>query len=131
MFPASFAADIELDGNHRELLMTTLTTTPAHTATVHTATVQTGSLQTAPLQAVSLRTVPLQAVSIFSQPQKFWVQNREATLNWLALGLLLAAWNAADGGGDARARRPDSLRGYSSVSVRAVQHSIGRFDHVG
>jgi hypothetical protein len=151
MFPASFAVDIELDGNHRELLMTTLTTTPVHTATVQTATVQTGSLQTAPLQAVpvqtvplravslqtvplqavSLRTVPPQAVSIFSQPQKFWVQNREATLNWLALGLLLAAWNAADGGDDARARRPDSLRGYSSVSVRAVQHSIGRFDHAG
>jgi hypothetical protein len=116
MFPASFAVDIELDGNHWELLMTTLTTTPARTATV----------QTLPPQAVSLHTA-----SIFSQPQKFWVQNREATLNWLALGLLLAAWNAADGGDDARARRPDSLRGYSSVSVRAVQHSIGRFDHVG
>jgi hypothetical protein len=87
--------------------------------------------QAADLQAVSLPTVSLQTVSIFRQPQKFWVQNREATLNWLALGLLLAAWNATDGGDDTRARRPDSLRGYSSVSVRAVQHSIGRFDHVG
>jgi hypothetical protein len=116
MFPASFAVDIELDGNHWELFMTTLTTTP---------------VQTVPLRAVSVQTVPLQAVSIFGQPQKFWVQNREATLNWLALGLLLAAWNAADGGDDTRARRPDSLRGYSSVSVRAVQHSIGRLDHVG
>jgi hypothetical protein len=131
MFPASFAVDIELDGNHWELLMTTLTTTPARTATVQTLPPQTVSERTVPLQAVSLQTVSLQTVSIFSQPQKFWVQNREATLNWLALGLLLAAWNAADGGGDARARRPDSLRGYSSVSVRAVQHSMGRFDHVG
>ena len=26
----------------------------------------------------------------------FWTLRREATLNWLALGLLLAAWNASD-----------------------------------
>jgi hypothetical protein len=114
-FPASFAVDIELDGNHGELFMTTLTT---------------ASARTVPLQAVSVQTVPLQALSIFSKPQKFWVENREASLNWLALGLLLAAWNAADGGGDPNARRPDSLRGYSSVSVRALQHSVGQIDHV-
>jgi hypothetical protein len=48
-------------------------------------------------------------------------QRREATLNWLALGLLLAAWNASDDGAAAPiARRPAALRGYSSVSVRAA-----------
>jgi hypothetical protein len=50
---------------------------------------------------------------------------REASLNWLALGLLLAAWNAADN--DAAApvpRRPEALRGYSSVSVRAAQRTL-------
>jgi hypothetical protein len=57
-------------------------------------------------------------------PRGFWPQQREASLNWLALGLLLAAWNAADnnagnGAGETR-RRPESLRGYSSVSVRAA-----------
>jgi hypothetical protein len=39
----------------------------------------------------------------------------------LALGLLLAAWNATDN--DAAAgvrRRPEALRGYSYVSVRAA-----------
>jgi hypothetical protein len=47
---------------------------------------------------------------------------REAALNWLALGLLLAAWNASDNdaGGTAR-RRPEVLRHYDYVSVRAVQ----------
>jgi hypothetical protein len=60
----------------------------------------------------------------------FW-SRREAALNWLALGLLLAAWNTrynevADNvapGGDATAKaqsRPEALRGYSYVSVRAV-----------
>ena len=47
---------------------------------------------------------------------------REAALNWLALGLLLAAWNAADNDAGASARRrPEELRGYSFVSVRAMQ----------
>jgi hypothetical protein len=47
---------------------------------------------------------------------------REAALNWLALGLLLAAWNASDNdaGGSAR-RRPEVLRHYDYVSVRAMQ----------
>jgi hypothetical protein len=41
-------------------------------------------------------------------------------MNWLALGLLLAAWNAADNGAAAEAkRRPESLRAYAYVSVRA------------
>ena len=56
-----------------------------------------------------------------------WSLRREASLNWLALGLLLAAWNAA--GNDAanapdgttnRPRRPEVLRGYAYVSVRAA-----------
>jgi hypothetical protein len=51
----------------------------------------------------------------------WWSQHREASLNWLALGLLLAAWNASDNEAAAVARRrPESLRGYSHVSVRAA-----------
>ncbi len=61
---------------------------------------------------------------------------REAALNWLALGLLLAAWNASDDAGAARdvlggrrelpsgsreaPPRPAALCGYGLVSVRAV-----------
>ncbi|HTV96579.1 MAG TPA: hypothetical protein VME42_11255 [Steroidobacteraceae bacterium] len=55
-------------------------------------------------------------------PQELWSQRREAALNWLALGMLLAAWNAADDG-DVAHRRPQSLRGYAQVSVRAVTRS--------
>jgi hypothetical protein len=58
----------------------------------------------------------------------FWSARREATLNWLALGLLLAAWNASDNDAattDAatsatNVRRPEALRGYDYVSVRAA-----------
>ena len=64
----------------------------------------------------------------------FWSARREASLNWLALGLLLAAWNASDNDAatsattdaattDAAAtvrRRPEALRGYDYVSVRAA-----------
>jgi len=53
--------------------------------------------------------------------RRFWGQHREASLNWLALGLLLAAWNVADNGVAKEPRqRPPSLRGYSYVSVRAA-----------
>ena len=54
----------------------------------------------------------------------FWTSHREAGMNWLALGLLLAAWNAADNKPvpDLR-RKPESLRGYTYVSVRAVQRA--------
>jgi hypothetical protein len=54
--------------------------------------------------------------------QTWWSQRREATLNWLALGVLLAAWNASDNGSSTTPapRRPQALRGYSSVSVRAA-----------
>ena len=63
-------------------------------------------------------------VSMFDKPRTFWNQHREASLNWLALGLLLAAWNAADHDDSKTAqRRPDTLRGYTYVSVRATQRS--------
>jgi len=59
----------------------------------------------------------------------FWASRREASLNWLALGLLLAAWNAADNDVAANhtaatvRRRPEALRGYDYVSVRAAQRT--------
>ena len=50
---------------------------------------------------------------------------REASLNWLALGLLLAAWNASDNDSATQLRRrPEALRGYSSVSVRAAHRTL-------
>jgi hypothetical protein len=68
----------------------------------------------------------------------FWSLRREASLNWLALGLLLAAWNASDNevhsnagndsNNDAGAtvrRRPEALRGYTYVSVRAANRVPG------
>jgi hypothetical protein len=55
----------------------------------------------------------------------WWSQHREASLNWLALGLLLAAWNASDNDAATQPRRrPEALRGYSSVSVRAAQRAV-------
>jgi hypothetical protein len=51
----------------------------------------------------------------------FWSARREVSLNWLALGLLLAAWNASDNDAPNARRRPEALRGYSYVSVRAAQ----------
>ena len=60
------------------------------------------------------------AASMFIEPRSLWAERREAALNWLALGLLLAAWNAADGDPAGAAQRPPSLRGYSCVSVRAI-----------
>jgi hypothetical protein len=57
----------------------------------------------------------------------WWSQHREASLNWLALGVLLAAWNGSDNGTAAPApSRPEALRGYSAVSVRATTlHAAG------
>ena len=55
----------------------------------------------------------------------WWAQHREASLNWLALGLLLAAWNASDNDTATQVRRrPEALRGYSSVSVRAAHRTL-------
>lgn len=51
----------------------------------------------------------------------FWSARREASLNWLALGLLLAAWNATDNDAPANGRRrPEALRNHPYVSVRAA-----------
>jgi hypothetical protein len=59
-----------------------------------------------------------------SGSQGFWCRHGEASCNWLALGLLLAAWNATDGdGAERQLRRPQSLRGYTCVSVRAVERA--------
>ncbi|HEX4150875.1 MAG TPA: hypothetical protein VHY75_01560 [Steroidobacteraceae bacterium] len=55
-----------------------------------------------------------------------WLQ-RDVTLNWLALGLLLAAWNSADDAG-CTARRPQPLQGYSYVTVRAITQKIPFLD---
>jgi hypothetical protein len=62
--------------------------------------------------------------------ETWWSQHREASLNWLALGLLLAAWNASDNDPAVQAkRRPGVLRGYSYVSVRAQRSATS--NHVG
>jgi len=54
-----------------------------------------------------------------------WTLRKEASLNWLALGLLLAAWNATYNDVPtqeaAPAPRPNSLGAYPYVSVRAMQ----------
>jgi hypothetical protein len=53
--------------------------------------------------------------------ESFWAPHREASLNWLALGMLLAAWNASDTEPAPNApRRPEELRGYAQISVRAA-----------
>jgi hypothetical protein len=73
---------------------------------------------------------------------EFWCSRREASLNWLALGLLLAAWNASDNiGSDNNAsvnnasvnddaattrRRPEALRSYSYVTVRAANRATAQ-----
>ncbi|HMD73799.1 MAG TPA: hypothetical protein VKG05_08080 [Steroidobacteraceae bacterium] len=51
-------------------------------------------------------------------PRQFWSQHREATLNWLALGLLLAAWNASDNDAARDLQPPINLcKGHKSVNV--------------
>jgi len=59
----------------------------------------------------------------FGSPGSIWSLRWEAAHNWLALGLLLAAWNSAEDAGNER--RPPSLRGYSYVSVRAATRVAG------
>jgi hypothetical protein len=60
----------------------------------------------------------------FCRATPFWASHREVTLNWLALGLLLAAWNAADHNtAPGEPRKPDSLRAHSQVSMRALQRA--------
>ena len=61
---------------------------------------------------------------LFGMPSALWTQRREASLNWLALGLLLAAWNAVDDPSSKSPQppraRPESLRAYPYVTVRSV-----------
>ena len=54
----------------------------------------------------------------FGMPSELWTERREASLNWLALGLLLAAWNAAEDPGPLR-QRPQALRGCATVRSMA------------
>jgi len=50
----------------------------------------------------------------------WWSAHRETALNWLALGILLAAWNASDDDASRLGSRPEALRRYGYVSVRAA-----------
>jgi hypothetical protein len=75
---------------------------------------------------MSITTLSPTTLSPSRPAASFWSARREASLNWLALGLLLAAWNASDNdaattdaGANVR-RRPEALRGYDYVSVRAA-----------
>jgi hypothetical protein len=80
----------------------------------------------------TLKETPMSITTLSPSPPaaSFWSARREASLNWLALGLLLAAWNASDNDAathelashdaQAQARRPEALRGYDYVSVRAA-----------
>lgn len=71
---------------------------------------------------------PTQRAALGAARNGFWTLHREASLNWLALGLLLAAWNAVDNkpAPDLR-RRPEALRGYDYVSVRAAQRVASQY----
>jgi len=80
---------------------------------------------------MSITTLSPATLSPSRPAASFWSARREASLNWLALGLLLAAWNASDNDAatndtatkDAATtvrRRPEALRGYDYVSVRAA-----------
>jgi len=72
----------------------------------------------------AMPTPTMHAASMFDKPRVLWSQHREAALNWLAFGLLLAAWNAADSvDSSGSGRRPEALRAYPSVSVRAVMRT--------
>jgi hypothetical protein len=55
----------------------------------------------------------------------WWSERSEAALNWVALGALLAAWNASDNDAIHTLRRPETLRGYTFVSVRAARIHAG------
>jgi hypothetical protein len=52
---------------------------------------------------------------------------REASLNWLALGLLLAAWNFSDNDAVAsRGGRPPPLENHPLVTVRAARSCVAQ-----
>jgi hypothetical protein len=60
----------------------------------------------------------------------WWLDRRDASLNWLALGILLAAWNAADDDSPLLRRRPEALCRHTYVSVRAATLQVGTL-HAG
>lgn len=58
----------------------------------------------------------------FDRSGTLWSDYRDSSLSWLALGVLLAAWNACDDDpGSHVTPRPDILREYPVVSRRALQ----------
>lgn len=66
----------------------------------------------------------------FKSTRKFWFQRSEAALNWVALGMLLAAWNVCDNATPAdrhltdaqrTPQRPAKFGAYAYVSVRAYK----------
>jgi hypothetical protein len=79
---------------------------------------------------ISSKAIAAIALSRSRSPGTIWSLGREASLNWLALGLLLAAWNASDNDlapaphpPTHSVRRPEALRGYAHISVRAVNRA--------
>ena len=48
--------------------------------------------------------------------RQFWSKHREASLNWLALGLLLAAWNAADNAAKPPPSSTNLAKGHKTVN---------------
>jgi len=67
--------------------------------------------------------MPYSSIPItFTRSGTLWSEYRDPSLSWLALGVLLAAWNGCDD--DPRppvTPRPDILREYPVVSRRALQ----------
>ena len=62
----------------------------------------------------------------FRRPVNPWMEIRsESARNWLALGLLLAAWNFSDNDAvGARADKPAPLQKYTQVTVKAVRAQV-------
>ncbi len=51
-------------------------------------------------------------------PREFWAKHREATLNWMALGMLLSAWHAADNDAAKSVAHATNLaKGHKTVNV--------------
>jgi len=61
----------------------------------------------------------------WSTPFDWHEVSRERALNWLAFGLLLAAWNFSDNDAvSTRASRPSSLENHEIVTVRAARDHV-------
>jgi len=60
----------------------------------------------------------LQRLRHCQTPREFWAKHREASLNWLALGMLLSAWHAADNdAAKAVAYQTNLAKGHKTVNV--------------